>query len=423
MAGGVVKDLPNQPVADWPSATPPQIFIPTDGGPKDLVTLLEQEQVLLNQIEQEEIPRVEQVAQELTTALAQAQRELAETEIAADRLVEEVENERSQLAALDERLEALKEDLQKNRDIERLRELGSKTQLSLWEGSCPTCHQSVTDSLFEHSPQPMSVADNIVLIQEQGRTFTAMHSDAQRVLATKERRLEFLRQKLDELRSLIRTQKRSLASDARAPSEAAIQARLQLEGRVRQLRRAVQETERVSRQLGDLAARWRELQERNKAVSKTEISTTDERKLQLLQSLLIEQLKAYGFSSMPPDSLRISKMTYRPEHEGFDLGFDLSASDMIRTIWAYIHGLLEVSRTEQTSHPGLLILDEPRQQETARVDFASFLKRASSAEKAGQQVIFATSEEPEHLRSVLSGLPHTYISFEGRILKRMEAAS
>jgi hypothetical protein len=421
MAGGAVKDLPSQPVADWPSPTPPQVLIPTENGQQELAVFLAQEEEVLRQLEKEEIPRVEQVAQELATSLAQAQKNLAETDLAIEALIKDIQNEQNQLSAIDERLEALEEDLQKNRDTQRLRELGSNAQLNLWEGNCPTCHQPVTDSLFERGPQPMSVADNIGLIEEQIRTFKAMRADSKRVVTAKDRRLAFLRQKLDELRSLIRTQKRSLTSDARAPSEAAIQARLQLEDRIRQLHRATQEIERVSHQLNELASRWRKLQERTKLVAKSELSESDNRKLQLLQKLLIDQLQEYGFSSMAPSSIRISQTTYRPEHEGFDLGFDLSASDMIRTIWAYIHGLLELSRTEQTNHPGLLILDEPRQQETARVDFASFLKRASSAGKAEQQVIFATSEEPGHLRSVLKGLPHTFIEFEGRILKRMEA--
>ena len=111
---------------------------------------------------------------------------------------------------------------------------------------------------------------------------------------------------------------------------------------------------------------------------------------------------------------------HRPTHDGFDLGFNLSASDMIGTILACLYGLLEVSLTHSTNHAGLLILDQPRQQETAAVSFKEFLNRAAGARAANQQVVFATSEDSTNLRSMLQALPHQYIEFEGKTLSKME---
>ena len=78
-------------------------------------------------------------------------------------------------------------------------------------------------------------------------------------------------------------------------------------------------------------------------------------------------------------------------------GLTFLRADMIRTIWAYLYGLLEVSRTHSTNHAGLLILDEPQQQETAAVSFKEFLNRAAGARAANQQVVFATSEDSTNL--------------------------
>jgi hypothetical protein len=142
----------------------------------------------------------------------------------------------------------------------------------------------------------------------------------------------------------------------------------------------------------------------------------DRAKLQHLQTLLREQLHEYQFSSLAIGEINISDVKYTPDHEGFDLGFDLSASDMIRTIWAYLLSMLELARSDQTSHCGMLIFDEPRQQETATVSFVQLLRRASLSYAFGQQVIFATSEEEAQLRVALANVPHSFLSFSGKIL-------
>jgi hypothetical protein len=51
-------------------------------------------------------------------------------------------------------------------------------------------------------------------------------------------------------------------------------------------------------------------------------------------SLIREQLKSYGFSTCPVEELEISEENYRPQKEGFEIGFELSPSDAIRLKWA-----------------------------------------------------------------------------------------
>jgi hypothetical protein len=76
-----------------------------------------------------------------------------------------------------------------------------------------------------------------------------------------------------------------------------------------------------------------------------------------------------------------------------DLQFDLSASDLIRSIWAYRLSFLELARDKETNHLGLLVIDEPGQQEMASESFSALLQRASRAGAYGQQILLATSEE------------------------------
>jgi hypothetical protein len=212
----------------------------------------------------------------------------------------------------------------------------------------------------------------------------------------------------------------SLVSDARLPSMAAIQERISLGNRIRMFNDAESEIDHLTSSLIELQRGWVDVQRQIHDLSGEELSAQDEQKLADLESTFKEQVRQYGLGSVPVNELRISRESYRPVHDGFDLGFNLSASDMIRTIWAYLYGLLEVARRHNTNHLGLLILDEPRQQETAAMSFSEFLHRAATARDASQQVIFATSEESSNLRAMLEGVPHQYVEFEGKILSKLE---
>jgi hypothetical protein len=147
-------------------------------------------------------------------------------------------------------------------------------------------------------------------------------------------------------------------------------------------------------------------------------SAGDAQKLQHLQNLVDEQLRAYGFQSLKPESIEISPTRYTPVREGFNLGHDISASDMVRLIWSFLIGLLEMGRAEPNHHPGILMFDEPRQQDAAEVSFRELLGRAAGARDANQQVIFATSEDPSSLTHMLEGVPHNLRIFDGWVIDR-----
>src|SRR5262249_1858758 len=130
-------------------------------------------------------------------------------------------------------------------------------------------------------------------------------------------------------------------------------------------------------------------------------SDSDKSKLNKLAELFREQCRDYGFKTFDWKELDISEATYRPTKEDFEIGFEVSASDGIRLKWAYQIGLLELARVADTNHPGILVFDEPRQQETQHISFKSLLQRAASAKQHNQQVIFATSDDSDELSKYL----------------------
>ena len=84
---------------------------------------------------------------------------------------------------------------------------------------------------------------------------------------------------------------------------------------------------------------------------------------------------------------------------------------------------MELAQTSPTNHPGFVIFDEPRQQEAAKLSFRRLLERAATAKAAGQQVIFATSEDQEQLEEAISSLDCTLQTFDGWIVKRLSSST
>jgi archaellum component FlaC len=318
-------------------------------------------------------------------------------------------------------MEVLKEDLRRNKDANKLEKLGSIKELPIATGACPTCHQQVSSLLpHETSELTMSIEENITFIENQLVTFRLMRINSARALEAKEKQLFSLKSEIDEIRSQIRAIKKTLNSDDRIPSIAALRELVALEERIRLGEKIEDEFDLCLDKFSDLVSEWKSIRERFLQLPKEGLSQSDKKKLELLQRLFIEQINQYGFSSVPPESLEISTNNYRPTREGFNLGFDISASDNIRMIWAYLLALLELSNEVQTNHLGLLILDEPRQQEAKELSFAELLKRASNSINFEQQVLFATSETDNVLNQILSDIPHKYHNFTGKIIKKLD---
>ncbi len=127
-------------------------------------------------------------------------------------------------------------------------------------------------------------------------------------------------------------------------------------------------------------------------------------------------LGKYGFITFPAADLTVSKDTYRPEKEGFGIGFELSANDSIRLKWAYQLGLLDVAKIGETNHPGLVVFDEPRQQEAAPTSVAGLISEANRIASSGKQILIATSEDLDSVRKFVANVDHKLVVFDGRII-------
>lgn len=418
---GRVSNVPKHPVSSWPPEIEPAIVIPYEEEWVPIGTLMEKHRGELANLIEHEIPRVQDISMSAEEELRSAEIHVREKQALLARIYEALANERAELGATEKHLAQIEEDLKRNKDVRTLIGLGAEIAPHIAAQQCPTCHQSVKDTLIadEISSDVMSIDENITFLEDQKTTYRAVLGAAKTALEARETQASQLRSEIASIRAQIRSIRSTLVSDGRLPSAEAIRKRIELENTLRAEERTLEEFEIIKERFGDLSVQYKSLIEEKNNLPKDNISTNDRAKIQAWTESLKEQLGQYNFRSLNIETISVSEDSYRPIHEGFDLPSNISASDFIRVIWSFLTGLLEVSREFKTHHPGILIFDEPKQQSTEDLSFEELLRRVAKAGEYNQQVVFATSEEEDSLRGMLDGVEHTYIAFEERIIAKL----
>ncbi len=413
-----ISNLPSQPIAIWPPTIQPIVLISRDNDWISIGQAIFDSEEHLIALESQEIPVVSEISELVNEQLQLREEERINIELQLRLKLEEMENCRINFGAIQSRISSLEEELSKHKDLQTLASLGSASEIQVNSGTCPTCHQHISDSLI--SPQevsnPMTIEQNVEFIREQLKIFKAMEQSEVQTLEHKTRQLNIIRRRVTEIREEIRSLKTTLTSSNNSPSYFAIEERIRLKDKIRHIKSVQEQIDILLGSFEPLSDEWNKVQIQLRDLPKGILPEEDIAKITDLEHIFQEQLREYGFNSLTINNIKISDYSYFPEHDGFELSFDLSASDYIRVIWAYLLGLLEVSRDHQTNHLGLLILDEPRQQSARETSIEAFLRRASNSLRYNQQVIVATSESREVLDAHLSSIPHTLRRFEGRII-------
>lgn len=355
---------------------------------------------------------------------AQTRVELAEAERTVQRLGSEARNLYEQLAlsrsdqsVITERIFGLEEDKKRLRDVKRIERLGGELELPLLaEGRCPTCSQDV-DGRDVATETVTSVDQNIALLDAERTTLLAMQGAAAERSAAIAQAVRATEAALSEARDRVRLLRDELVGPSNAPSLADVQERLSLENRLRSVFRVAALVAAVDEEMDELAGRLDDLRARRSNIDSGTSDAEDQATLRAFRASFQQQLVAYNLRSLSPESVSIDEKTLLPVNDGFELTFDvamgMSASDTIRTKWAYYTALLETALARAGNHhTGFLMLDEPRQQETDRASLAAFLNRLND-DSGRAQIIYATSEDRHMLDQLLVEIPYYRLPAEG----------
>jgi hypothetical protein len=417
----VSRNIPANPVIKWPPKIVPTLEKSQDGGWSAIDVIQKSAQEELSKLVEQEIPRVEEIANEAEQELIDAEQGLRSRQSQLSRRLVQIENEHQEIEALKLRLETLEEDIQRNKDQRTLNSMSSEIGEHVSQGTCPVCSQNIQDSLvpLDVDQSVMSVDDNIAFLTEQRRTYLGVLSRLKSSQSARRRRANSEREQIDELRDTIRELRTTLIADGRMPSAAAIRERLILDQKIERITSGQELFSKLLEEFRLLAKQWKANRAEFGKLPKDDTTAADRAKLQAWSKSIRGQLTEYGFRSDKVSPIAISSDSYKPEYEGFDLQTSISASDTIRTIWAYLLGLVEISTGHETHHPRFLIFDEPKQQSTNDVSFVELLKHASTIKDS--QIVFFTSEDNSRLKKALKGIDHTFFEFEGRVLTRKDS--
>lgn len=360
----------------------------------------------------------------LELELALLTEKLTSEESAFSILISDLDVSDEYIKSIDKRTTSVRESLRKYNDIKKLQDYGSEENFNFLEGICPTCNQPIEDSLLPHmhNQSALGVDDNIKYLEKQKIVFDSMKEAESKKLLIKKSLISQAQQKINATRAEIRAVKESLTDVRGAPSRVQLRKEILLEERISSVENlAALETE-IKQKLVSTMLDWSTITGALKKLPWDGFSRNDNIKLNELLNFFKENLKDFDYKSTPIEDFEISKRTYKPAIDDVDLGSEASASDNIRVIWAYMYSLLTLdSRLNglPTNHLGLLMLDEPRQQETKEVNFKTFIEKAARTFEMDKQVIIATSEKYDDLLKMIDGLEVNVVSFESPVISRI----
>lgn len=324
----------------------------------------------------------------------------------------ELNFDREKLKQYNKQITIIQEDLRKNKGALKVNKLGGELPTETAKHVCPTCEHELKDSLLPVDIQqvPMRIEDNISYLEAQEKMIRVYIEGQQTTIQEKEDKLSIYREAISEARQKIRELKKELIQDERLPSMIDLERKIELKRRVEFHNKILENFDPLIEELKNLSEEYERTLHLESNLPKDFFSTLDRQKLNSLKESFVQLLKDFNYQSKPFDAIRISLDTYLPvaqktdAEQFYNIKFDSSASDFIRCIWAYTTALLKMSIIYGTSHPRILIFDEPKQQDMSKDSFRSFLTELSKITQC-QILLFASFENSdESFKEATNGL-------------------
>jgi len=338
-------------------------------------------------------------------SLQQLRNQTNNYEILYESLSSEISQEKERLRQYLTQHKNVLEDIQKNKNVEKLEKLGLEVNSKVGTNYCPTCNQYIEDTLLsEHLHSiPMRIDENLNYLDAQKRMVEAFINNLREKIIEMETRLQSIEDAIQKNRSRMRSLKRDLVSDDRLPSEEVIERKVVLEREVGFLQKLKIEIDRGISLLMILSNEYSIAKSKEANLPKAYHSYSDSEKILAFQNYFRSLLHKFGFTSKPVSTIKISSEKYLPVYEfihenglnrQIDIRFESSASDFIRAQWAYYTALLYTSIKMNGNHFNILVFDEPQQQSASTSSLKSFLTELESF-KDNQIIVLASFQNSE----------------------------
>ncbi|OLN25678.1 hypothetical protein [Desulfosporosinus metallidurans] len=353
----------------------------------------------------DELSRLSSLKPKIVDNFDELQVELDETEKQIDLISNKINEARTKLSmedasikSLRESLDTIKIDIANNKDAARLKNLGADIGSEIIKGICPVCNQAIADTLLPLANEfhIMSIDENIKHLVAQKEMFEFAlngHSEAKAELKNS---ISHFERSLFTLRRLALSLRSDLYAVDEELSESIVYKKLELGNEIQQLEKFQNTVNDSLEKLTELSERWRKYLDEKEQIPKEKFTLEDKKKLSSFESNFKNDLRTYGYKSVSNiDDISISRDTYLPVINNFDMKFDSSASDNIRAIWAFTMALLQTSNTHLGNHPGILIFDEPDQHSIVISNMKAFFKGIIDVEGWKQVIIGITIKDTD----------------------------
>jgi hypothetical protein len=414
--GGRLMNVPSGPVSILPDE--PLVCLSFDG--EDVITLsdfLVTKRSLLLESSTEKTPVVAG-KEEMESKLDSLENDLLVAQAELSQFRSDIRLEGEEIRKLRERAVFIEADIQRNKDIKRLRDFGVETGLSVIQDKCPTCNQSIQDSLIPTDSAVMGIAENINFLKTEAEAIDLLICAGEERLARLQGRKDGKYQAVANLRSTIRDLRSDLLQ-SRDLSVAAIREQIHLQDEITSLEQLRDEFEEEISRLKHVAECWHDNRARHSELPSDYFSEEDLAKLAALSERFAKNVQTFGYRSTGVSQLHVSEDNYRPVCDDFEVAFGASASDNIRLIWAYTLSLLQVSSSHQGKHWGILFFDEPEQQKMKEASSDALYAEIGKMPQDEFQVIIATSAPADVTKRRVENLPHNLLEFGEKVIRPM----
>lgn len=386
---------------------------------QEKIDLLEKDIFKMNAIK----PIISENYDELELELENTDLSIQELEKEHKNLKYLLRNSNNQIKSLEYNLNIIKSDINNNKDVQKLRKLGSEEDINTTVGLCPLCNQKINDYVLleDTSYSVMSVEENINHLEAQKKALQFTLSNEKSFRNELHEKNDKINNSLMGLRRLYQSILNDIRKVDNDISETLVYQKVEMQKKVKDLRDFKKKLGIYICDFKKLSKKWSKyLADKNQLPDKG-LSENDELRIKFFEKYFRECLKAFGFSSVAnPYSISMSRELYVPIKDKFDMKFASSASDNIRAIWSYTLSLLEASNKMGGNHPGFILMDEPAQHSIVQEDLDSLFNRINGLH-GYNQVIVAVTINSDELRKNLNKYSeeHNIIGLSSKAFKIM----
>lgn len=425
---GRLRGLAAQPTAEFATAPTIDLQLYYQGEWVRLGEVIETVSARIAELEASQLETVEEAAPDMQVRVTDLRAQIDALSAILEAVRTEYGSETQDNRALEDRVRSLESDLKRNQDAQKLQRLGSDLGRAASEHVCPTCHQDISNELLPTVDSVgMALDENVAFVKSQLELYQSALLNSRERLQEIAARYRGSERDLQDKQQELRTLRQELTRPSASPSRAAIEEIVRLQAFLERLRSVEELSYSLMDELQEIATEWAAATNTLRLLPPDELTVTDKRKLDYLQTSIRQHLDRYGFRSFQPGEISLSSDNFRPlvlrsengEMVEKEINFEVSASDAIRLKWAYYLSCLELISAFTVNHPGLAVFDEPGQQEIEVGSLFEFLRSAAQRASQGQQVIVSTSETLDAVNAAL-GANSNIVSFPAFILQPLE---